>query len=613
MTSRARVVGVNPKAWFYGFRDSLRGRESHVRRVMAGASCEQWLNAEFIAHLAGHLELTGCTPYGEVQKKDGLVFPLAEGGDGEPDWAHPLALIESKIVYSSKRGMELAQGHIAKLVRQVNAAAAFEDTGVPRVGVLYAIHAWWDPNPEPLSFRAFRKRVFEMLHSEIDTGARDGWMTTIDHACVDPPRSRACPDWRCDGPCRLRSAVFRFPSTRSCRRKAGSMTKAIRKKLIEVALPLDAINEASAHEKSVPRAGHPATTHLWWARRPLAACRAVLFGQLVDDPSAWPLQYPTEDRQERERQRLFNLIKDLVQWENSNKKTIVMAARVEIARSATRGRKADGLADKRDEAVLNVAPPYNGIKYEELTPKEETSINSYLAEVVPPVHDPFAGGGSIPFEAQRLGLRAIATDLNPVAVLINKALLELPPKFAGLPAVNPGARKKSGISSSKGSQGLAEDVRYYGQWMRDQAFTRIGHLYPRIEITKEMAKDRDDLKGLLGQKATVIAWLWARTVASPSPALRGAHVPLVSSFWLSKKPGKEAWIEAVTDRASRSWRLSCERASQRTRRVWTAGRRPVGVISSAFFPANQFLSITSARRGSKGSSLTRFSRWSLKL
>lgn len=192
-----------------------------------------------------------------------------------------------------------------------------------------------------------------------------------------------------------------------------------RKKLIEVALPLEAINAASAREKSI-RHGHPSTLHLWWARRPLAACRAVLFGQLVDDPSSWPELFPTEADQDRERQRLFRIIEQLVVWENSNNEMVIDAARLEIARSIARNRKADGEGNERDDEVL-------------AKDVEPAVVNRYLAEIAPPVHDPFAGGGSIPLEAQRLGLRAIASDLNPVAVLINKALIEIPPKFAGRP------------------------------------------------------------------------------------------------------------------------------------------------------------------------------------
>ncbi len=331
----------------------------------------------------------------------------------------------------------------------------------------------------------------------------------------------------------------------------------IRKKLIEVALPLEAINVASAREKSI-RHGHPSTLHLWWARRPLAACRAVLFSQLVDDPSAWPDHYPTDAAQETERQRLFGLITDLVQWENSNSDKVIHAARLEIARSMARGRKANGEADHRDDAVLRIPPFCTGEgHYLAQAPdkSDAATVNSYLAEVAPPVHDPFAGGGSIPLEAQRLGLRAIATDLNPVAVLINKALIEIPPKFAGMPPVNPESRKSAGMRTWKGAQGLAEDVRYYGKWMRDEAFKRIGHLYPPVKITEEMCEDRPDLKPYKNKELTVIAWLWARTVASPNPACNGVHVPLVSSFWLSKKPGKEAWIEPVVDRETNTWRF----------------------------------------------------------
>ncbi len=267
-----------------------------------------------------------------------------------------------------------------------------------------------------------------------------------------------------------------------------------KKKLIEVALPLEAINKESAREKSI-RHGHPSTLHLWWARRPLAACRAVLFSSLVDDPSAHPDKFPTDEAQERERQRLFRIIEDLVKWDNVNNEEVLGAARREILRST------DGNP--------------------------------------PPVLDPFAGGGSIPLEAQRLGLEAHASDLNPVPVLINKALIEIPPKFAGQAPVNPEARENLGHSGRwKGAAGLAEDVRYYGRWMRDEAERRIGHLYPKVTLPKEHG----------GGEATVIAWLWARTVTCPNPAC-GARMPLVRSFDLSKKKAKRAWVEPVVDRA----------------------------------------------------------------
>jgi putative DNA methylase len=323
------------------------------------------------------------------------------------------------------------------------------------------------------------------------------------------------------------------------------MATVVRKKLIEVALPLEAINVASAKEKSI-RHGHPSTLHLWWARRPLAACRAVLFTQLVDDPSAWPEQFPTAEAQDRERQRLFGLIRELVIWENSNSEPVINAARLEIARSLARGRKSEGTADAQDEAVLQIPPSYGSDgQYSGLNRSDVATINLYLVEVAPPVHDPFAGGGSIPLEAQRLGLRAIATDLNPVAVLINKALVEIPSKFAGVAPVNPESWRKAGMRTWQGSQGLAEDVRYYGKWMREEAFRRNGHMYPQVALPAEHG----------GGRATVIAWLWARTVASPNPASSGVHIPLVSSFWLSKKPGKEAWVESNVDRAAGTWRF----------------------------------------------------------
>ena len=346
-----------------------------------------------------------------------------------------------------------------------------------------------------------------------------------------------------------------------------------RKKLIEVALPLDAINTASAREKSI-RHGHPSTLHLWWARRPLAAARAVIFSQMVDDPSehtelllsdpakkraatrelakrrdAWnkrqatygeapragqqaapdPGPEPTLDEcvADIERERLFEIIRQLVLWENTTNETVLQQARDEIWQSWRYT-----CAENADH------------------PRARELFDRYK---LPAFHDPFAGGGALPLEAQRLGLEAYASDLNPVAVLINKAMIEIPPKFAGRPPVNPKfrnstlsftlgiepsggqpamdsnsfgvepsggqpAKASNPVSEWKGAAGLAEDVRYYGQWMRDEAEKRIGHLYPKIEITREMVKERPDLKPYEGQKLTVIAWLWARTVKSPNPA-----------------------------------------------------------------------------------------------
>lgn len=260
------------------------------------------------------------------------------------------------------------------------------------------------------------------------------------------------------------------------------MSTTPKRKLIEVALPLEVINRESAREKSI-RHGHPSTLHLWWARRPLAAARAVLFAQLVDDPSSHPDRFPTDEDQARERRRLHDLIERMVVWENSGDEELFAQAHREILAST------DGNP--------------------------------------PPILDPFAGGGTIPLEAQRLGLEAHASDLNPVAVLINKALIEIPPIFAGRPPVNPDAQAVS-TGSWPRATGLADDVRYYGAWMRDEAERRIGHLYPKAKL--------DD-----GSTATVIAWIWARTVTCPNPAC-GITMPLVRSWWLGKKTGKETWV-----------------------------------------------------------------------
>jgi putative DNA methylase len=292
------------------------------------------------------------------------------------------------------------------------------------------------------------------------------------------------------------------------------------KKLIEVALPLVAINMAAVREKSI-RHGHPSTLHLWWARRPLAAARAVIFAQMVDDPSSHPEDFPTEEAQELERQRLFKLIEDLVLWENTTNEKVLDQARNEIWKS-WRSTCAENQGHPRAQELFDPGK-------------------------LPAFHDPFAGGGSLPLEAQRLGLESYASDLNPVAVLINKAMIEIPPKFAGQPPVNPSARKDNAliIRDWRGAQGLAEDVRYYGNWMRDEVEKRIGHFYPKIEITAEMAKERTDLAAYIGRKLTVIAWLWARTVKSPNPAFAEVDVPLASTFMVSTKPGKEVHVEPL--------------------------------------------------------------------
>src|SRR5690625_5252826 len=300
------------------------------------------------------------------------------------------------------------------------------------------------------------------------------------------------------------------------------------KKLIEVALPLDAINAASALEKQPFTRRHPRSLHIWWARRPLAAARAVIFAQMVDDPSAHPDLFPTEKAQQKERARLFKIIEELVKWENTTNEKVLQAARDEIRQSWRRA-----CAENADH------------------PRADELFNR---DVLPAFHDPFAGGGALPLEAQRLGLEAYASDLNPVAVLINKAMIEIPPKFAGRPPVNPAWQAKSNTEKLgtkwKGAQGLAEDVRYYGQWMRDEAEKRIGHLYPKVKITPEIVAERPDLKKYEGRELTVIAWLWARTVKSPNPAFADVDVPLVSNFMLSTKKGKEAYVEPVIENGS---------------------------------------------------------------
>ncbi|WP_406040095.1 DUF1156 domain-containing protein [Succinimonas sp.] len=262
------------------------------------------------------------------------------------------------------------------------------------------------------------------------------------------------------------------------------------KKLIEVALPLEKINAESAREKSI-RDGHPSTLHLWWARRPLAAARAVIWASLVDDPSSHPDKFPTGEDQDKERKRLFKILEDLVVWENSNNEKVLNSAKAEIMKS--------------------------------------------IGKNLPAFLDPFAGGGAIPLEAQRLGLEAHAHDLNPVAVMINKAMIEIPPRFSGMSPVNPDSRKIEG-DKWMGAHGLAADVRYYGEWMKKEAFKRIGHLYPKVKLPDTQRED----------EATVIAWIWARTVKCPNPAC-GCEMPLASSFVLSKKKGNETWVKPIPE------------------------------------------------------------------
>ncbi len=313
-----------------------------------------------------------------------------------------------------------------------------------------------------------------------------------------------------------------------------------KKKLIEVAIPLEAINAASAREKSI-RHGHPSTLHLWWARRPLAACRAVLFAQLVDDPSSDLDKFPTHEAQEAERKRLFGIIEDLVKWENSTNEEVLERARAEIRKSC--------------------------------------------GGVLPPVYDPFSGGGSIPLEAQRLGLPAYGSDLNPVAVMIGKAMIEIPPKFKDKEPIHPGAKDRQFY---RNAEGLAEDVKFYGEWMRDKAWERIGHLYPQVDLPKENG----------GGKATVVAWIWARTVPSPDPAFAGVQVPLVRSFQLSDS----AWVEPIVNGREYSFQVRTGKLPEASRLDGTVNRHGgTCLVSNSAMPLNYIRE--SARKNSLGQRL----------
>lgn len=285
------------------------------------------------------------------------------------------------------------------------------------------------------------------------------------------------------------------------------------KKLIEVALPLDDINAASVREGFIYK-GNPSALHKWWAQRPLAAARAVVFAQLINDPaSLWEFQNPNrapspqqKSAFTRRRRELFLLLRELVVWENHNNEDLLTRARNEITRSW--------------EEVC------------ELNAEHSDYVSLFNKGMLPLLHDPFAGGGTIPIEAQRLGLSTLATDLNPVAVLINKAMIEIPPRFSGRPPIHPKARQAGKLRRWIGSEGLAEDIRHYGAKLREEAEHRIGHLYPSVSITHDMIKDRPELRQFVGQTVPALAWLWARTVRSPNPAYSSIEVPLASTFIL---------------------------------------------------------------------------------
>lgn len=289
------------------------------------------------------------------------------------------------------------------------------------------------------------------------------------------------------------------------------MTTTHKKKLIEVAIPLQAINEESARDKKLS-SGHPTTLHYWWAPRPLAACRAVVFAALVDDPSAHPEKFPDETSQEAERKRLFNLIKRLVRWEARRDQTIIEEARREIEKS-TGGKP-------------------------------------------PKLYDPFCGRGLIPLEGQRLGLDVIASDLNPVPATIAKTLLEIVPKYLLTEPVNPRSRKQPRLIRSGVAEGFIEDIQYYAERVLEEARPELEKYYPKYTITAELAASRNDLRGLSGKQMTVMGWLWARTVKCSNPAC-GCQIPLVGSFWLSQKKGRKYWIEpkVITDKNTISFEI----------------------------------------------------------
>jgi len=299
------------------------------------------------------------------------------------------------------------------------------------------------------------------------------------------------------------------------------MNQPYRKRLIEVALPLPEINDASAYDKMPGIGPHPKGIHHWWARLPLPTARAVLFASVVTDPSddpAW--KNKPEAEQNVERERLFGIVRRMMQKRLHDHPEVYAEAHAEML--------------KHCEGKL------------------------------PPVFDPFAGGGSIPLEANRLGFEAHAGDLNPVAVLLNKCNLEIIPRWVGNPPVNPESRKKIGGKQGwPSTRGLAEDVRYYGRVIRERVIAKIGHLYPKVPLPKEYG----------GGEANVIAWIWARTVASDNAAARGKHVPLLSSYWLSNKSGNLAWLEPVVDRVTGTYRFEVKTGNAKDKKSISVGTK----------------------------------------
>jgi len=290
------------------------------------------------------------------------------------------------------------------------------------------------------------------------------------------------------------------------------------KKLIEVALPLSVINDASVRESYIYR-GNPSALHKWWAQRPMAAARAVLFAQLVNDPSESPRNFPTEASQHAERQRLFRLIEELVKWENTCDASVIAAARAEI------------LESWRSTCAANAA--------------NAPTPDMFAGDQLPIFLDPFSGGGTLPLEAQRLGFRSYAYDLNPVAALITKVMIELLPRFKDVQSIRPAIRNALFTKELTGAGAIAADLSHYGSAVQRNASERLRDLFPKVLISSDIARGRPELKKMVGREAEVIAWLWARTVPTPNPAFRGVNVPLASTFVLSSKPGKEVYVEPV--------------------------------------------------------------------
>jgi putative DNA methylase len=278
----------------------------------------------------------------------------------------------------------------------------------------------------------------------------------------------------------------------------------------------------AAYEKLPGIGAHPRGIHQWWARRPLTAARAVLFAQLVNDPG-YERQLGRGINKERaslERERLFSLIEKLSDWNRSDDQEMLHDAREAIEKSW------------RETCALNKSHP--------------EAATLFNPDQLPALHDPFAGGGAIPLEAQRLGLQAFASDLNPIPVLINKAMIDIPARFAGQSPVGPSSLQSQQPRLHEDwsrSRGLAEDMRRYGAWIQSEAAKRLGHLYPNVTITPQLAADRPDLARYVGRDLTVISWIWARTVRSPNPAFSDTHVPLISSYVLSTKEGRQTWLE----------------------------------------------------------------------